>query len=221
MNFRATLGKIKCLLNPIDPTKSHLETLAVSNALSTTNPNPFFGNVANKCSFSFDAIGQGSRSSNPKLINYSYKYYAGRGGSLLDNNKHIVKSAGINNEVTAVSDKGYVFKAWQSWPEGIFHSSNVTLNTKDIKMDRSYIAVFEKEEDVVTNQVTISPNPATDMITISGAVGQQVNIKNQEGKTVLQTIVISNDDIINVSFLPNGTYQVKTGNQTQELIISK
>jgi hypothetical protein len=68
------------------------------------------------------------------------------------------------------------------------------------------IKLFNK----VTNQITIYPNPAKDVITISGLQGKgQLQLTNMQGDVLMQQNVQAQSMVINLSTFANGTYILK------------
>ncbi|MDR0833637.1 MAG: T9SS type A sorting domain-containing protein, partial [Candidatus Symbiothrix sp.] len=70
-------------------------------------------------------------------------------------------------------------------------------------------------DNVIVSSLFVSPNPATDYITINGIqTGETIYLINLSGKTVLT----ANTATINVSNLPNGVYLVRVGSQTLKFV---
>ena len=74
-------------------------------------------------------------------------------------------------------------------------------------------SINEKAPDYIQNRITLSPNPATDLITIThnleNAAEIPFEILNVNGQRILQKTVASNQTPVNIAGLPSGVYFVK------------
>ena len=77
------------------------------------------------------------------------------------------------------------------------------------------ITVTDQDPDAInenTNTLTVSPNPASNMITVSNAAGSQISIYNIAGQEVLSINASDANETINVSNLSEGMYIVRVVN---------
>jgi hypothetical protein len=108
------------------------------------------------------------------------------------------------------------------------------VNTKQIKITPKPIVGAregdgQNENEVVVGKesildLQIGPNPASDQIQISG-YDERVEILDMNGKVVSQlnfnTFEGTSPQSVDVSSLANGIYLVRSGEQTQKLIIRR
>lgn len=55
-------------------------------------------------------------------------------------------------------------------------------------------------------QINIYPNPATDVMTVNGAVGAEMRITDSQGKEVMNVTLSSESEVVSISHLENGIY---------------
>ncbi len=72
--------------------------------------------------------------------------------------------------------------------------------------------------DVERNAFTLSPNPATSSITITGLKGSDVDIFDMTGRCMLHHTATGSTCTIDISCLPQGVYFLNTANRTSKLI---
>ncbi|OFY85864.1 MAG: hypothetical protein A3F72_16110 [Bacteroidetes bacterium RIFCSPLOWO2_12_FULL_35_15] len=77
-----------------------------------------------------------------------------------------------------------------------------------------------KESDMISDNVLIYPNPATNEITVKNTVGEvKITLLNCIGQEIKSTNSISNQEVeINLKDLPNGIYFIKITNEKVNLI---
>jgi hypothetical protein len=122
-----------------------------------------------------------------------------------------------------VSSDGFDFAGWDK-ADGVTQWNFLTdVVTADIDLFARWIATSALA-DVQAASLNIYPNPARDIVTISG-IGEAVTITDLQGRTIVNydlrfTIYDGNTATINVSALTQGVYLVRVGNKTGKLIIN-
>lgn len=96
-------------------------------------------------------------------------------------------------------------------PVGFFYD-----NFRICPRSESDFAAVSAVDNFTEIAFSVYPNPATDVLKITGSYGGQAVVKNLLGQTVLQTSIINNQ--INVSALGQGIYFLETGNQVARFI---
>ncbi|MBW6478930.1 MAG: T9SS type A sorting domain-containing protein, partial [Bacteroidales bacterium] len=136
----------------------------------------------------------------------------------------VVTGAGTYTEgtvvtVNAVAHEGYEFVNWQDAEENIV--SEVAENEITITGDLTLIANFlliNNVSDVWENQLTIYPNPASDIINfMSNDNIRNLEIFNLTGQKVYDTQVNYNQYKLDVAGLPQGFYLVRLTNMEGEI----
>jgi Secretion system C-terminal sorting domain len=74
-------------------------------------------------------------------------------------------------------------------------------------------------EQLIMNSLVVWPNPATDVIAISHAAGQQVYLYNAVGTLVATKNIAQNKAVLQVGHLPKGLYVVKTAGQVCKVVL--
>ena len=119
-----------------------------------------------------------------------------------------VYDSGAVVEIKAIPANGYHFVCW---------NDGDTLNPRYITVtgDAYYIATFMSNvgiEDVETTAVSVMPNPATDMVTVSGIkTGTVVTLVDINGRTLISNKLSDTDSqvlTLDVSALTSGVYFV-------------
>lgn len=94
-------------------------------------------------------------------------------------------------------------------------NSNGKIVTKNVKTTvQSSLGI----DDIISNQVSIYPNPATSNINIKADIGAPISIYGLDGVCVCATIAQQPDTDISVEHLMAGMYIVKVGNVSIKII---
>jgi Secretion system C-terminal sorting domain len=75
------------------------------------------------------------------------------------------------------------------------------------------------EWQMVSGELSVYPNPASDVIVVSNVVGSKVGLYNAVGQLVAEQKVVQNKATIQVAHLPKGVYVVKTVGQIAKVVI--
>jgi Secretion system C-terminal sorting domain len=75
------------------------------------------------------------------------------------------------------------------------------------------------EWQVVSGELKVYPNPATDVIQVSNVAGDKVGLYNAVGQLVAEQKVVQNKATMQVGHLPKGVYVVKTAGQVAKVVI--
>ena len=95
-----------------------------------------------------------------------------------------------------------------------------TIHTNIYFNDVSVILLeATKIENSFNDEVTISPNPATDILNVYTKAGETIEIFTINGQKIVNTIAENDNNSINVSHLPSGVYLVKTLNTINKVVI--
>ncbi|MDR0834164.1 MAG: InlB B-repeat-containing protein, partial [Candidatus Symbiothrix sp.] len=129
------------------------------------------------------------------------------------------QTVNFNDTATQPEDPtrtGYTFEGWFEDNETFANEWNFTNTVvTDITLYAKWEEIKTGIDNIIVSSLFVSPNPATNYITISGIqTGETVRLINLNGKTVLTT----NTATINVSNLPNGVYLVRVGTQTLKFV---
>ncbi|MBQ8222803.1 MAG: T9SS type A sorting domain-containing protein [Bacteroidales bacterium] len=120
-----------------------------------------------------------------------------------------------------VANEGYDFVALKENGEVVSEENTYSFI---VESDRHFLAEFALKEYVVTlsdNGLTIYPNPASDFINIRGLEKKvDATIYELTGTVILKKTLSSEDNIIDVSNIPNGTYIITIDNKNQKIIIN-
>lgn len=83
--------------------------------------------------------------------------------------------------------------------------------------------IFVSSKEIVTGELFISPNPATDMLYVSAEETGTMDIYDIKGVPVLQGYVINAGNLnqVDVHFIPSGTYTVRIVSRDQTIKIQK
>ncbi|PQA91947.1 hypothetical protein B0A69_16120 [Chryseobacterium shigense] len=93
-----------------------------------------------------------------------------------------------------------------------FNCSNITAMTQEFTAAGyvlpEYSCVLSTKETVKENQITVYPNPVSDLlfVILKGNKEEKAEIYNMEGRKVMETTIGNNSNKINVSDLPSGNY---------------
>ena len=91
-----------------------------------------------------------------------------------------------------------------------------------LKMDSVMVAgnnpVAAPDADIAA-EVSVYPNPATDMVYVDGADAETVSVYNMSGLVAKQAIVENKAAVIEVSDLAAGIYFVQAGDNVTKLIV--
>ena len=122
-------------------------------------------------------------------------------------------AAGTQVTVEAIAYKGYAFDSW---------NDGVTANPRNVTIDgnMTLVAFFKgtglNESGMAL--LNVYPNPAKDVLRIEGLESNAtVEIYNSLGAMV-KSVVVSADEEINVSDLPQGIYMLRCGKQTVRFV---
>jgi hypothetical protein len=98
---------------------------------------------------------------------------------------------------------------------------NGERSSDDVRLQGEEIFVSNKE--VVTGELFISPNPATDILYVSAEETGTMGIYDIKGVAVLQGYVLNTGNLnqVDVASLPRGTYTVRIVNRDQTIKIQK
>lgn len=98
---------------------------------------------------------------------------------------------------------------------------NGERSSDDVRLQGEEIFVSNRE--VVTGELFISPNPATDMLYVSAEETGTMDIYDIKGVAVLQGYALTGGNInqVDVQSLPRGTYTVRIVNRDQTIKIQK
>ena len=119
---------------------------------------------------------------------------------------------GATATLTATPATGYHFVSW---------NDGDTNNPRQVTVmgDATYIATFAANvgiDDVEGTTLALTPNPATDMVTVSGVkAGSNVTLLDVTGHAVFTQAIKQSDNqaiTIDVSMLPSGVYFVRVSN---------
>ncbi len=113
-------------------------------------------------------------------------------------------------EVTAVAKAGYQFKNWQDKNGNVMSADNPFVLT-NVTSDITIYATFDINTGVDNHgqsEITLFPNPATDMVYISGADNSIISVCNITGERVYYNNSFSGG-AIDLSEFKNGIYIIK------------
>jgi Secretion system C-terminal sorting domain len=98
---------------------------------------------------------------------------------------------------------------------------NGERSSDDVRLQGEEIFVSSKE--IVTGELFISPNPATDILYVSAEETGTMDIYDIKGVPVLQGYLLTGESInqVDVQSLPRGTYTVRIVNRDQIIKIQK
>jgi hypothetical protein len=151
------------------------------------------------------------------------------GGSLLINEtNHVANDKGVikaflpgGQEVSLELNEipKSIFINWEDPEKNILSTQmqhSLTMPVNDIVLN----AIFDSSEnlsEVLTDKITIFPNPARDAFSVSSSVTMsKIKVINLTGSVVLETFPDGNHSQINMAALPQGIYlvQIYTGEKT-------
>jgi hypothetical protein len=72
---------------------------------------------------------------------------------------------------------------------------------------------------ILNSELKVHPNPATNVIEVSHAIGQQVFLYNAVGAFVAKQQVMQNKAVLQVGHLTKGVYVVKTAGQVGKVVV--
>jgi Secretion system C-terminal sorting domain len=75
------------------------------------------------------------------------------------------------------------------------------------------------EWQMVSGELSVYPNPASDVIQVSNIMGDKVSLYNTVGQLVTEQKVMQNKATLQVAHLPIGVYVVKTAGQVAKVVI--
>ena len=100
-----------------------------------------------------------------------------------------------------------------------------TTYTFTVNSNRNFIAHFKSTEsidEIHANDMFFYPNPASDFINISGLEKEtEMTIYDLMGKVVLKTSLESDDNMIDVSNISNGTYIIAVDGKFNRIVINR
>lgn len=107
----------------------------------------------------------------------------------------------------------------QSFTPNANGSYAVILENGTCSVTSACTAITTVGLDELTAKTTIYPNPASNQIIIEGSLGSYVSIFNQFGQLVIQTVLNSDQESIDISNLADGVYsvQILQTNDTQSI----
>lgn len=121
----------------------------------------------------------------------------------------------------AIPNQNYSFKNWTK--DGVVISSNpqyVFEVTESIELV-AHFEYHDNVEELSDDGLTIYPNPASDFINIRGLKKEvDATIYELTGKIILKKTLSSEDNIIDVSNIPNGTYIINIDNKNRRIVIN-
>ena len=133
--------------------------------------------------------------------------------------------AATNGGVSYSSDLG---KSWKTINEGFGDDdpriSSLTSNEDMLftgfedngiyKVNKSYFNISDVKDAVVKGNLTVFPVPAQENITISAeAVNSNITVFNIFGEKVLETLLLSQNQKVDISELPKGVYFIRSGDK--------
>ena len=110
-------------------------------------------------------------------------------------------NSGATATLTATAYSGYHFVQWNDGNTNATRTVTVTGNA-------TYVATFASNEgidDVDADQWVLYPNPAADVVTVSGVGHATVTVTDLTGR-VVATAAVGTDGTMDVSMLASGTY---------------
>lgn len=117
-------------------------------------------------------------------------------------------------------DTSYSYAWWSNTKK--FSLVNIVTNPVGVVTSASYLLIQTAtgiEEPTVNNNITISPNPASDFITISGLTEMYaVNIFDVTGKLIESRLLKNSNTSINISGYENGIYFYEVSDKTKNSI---
>ena len=122
----------------------------------------------------------------------------------------------------AVPNENYTFEKWTDG-EGV----TVSLTSQyvfEAENDIDLVAHFMSTESVCESEkyeLSLYPNPASNYIHVGFEGVSEVIVYDLMGKVMLKTSLQSDDNIIDVSGIPNGTYIIAVDNRYDRIIINR
>ena len=100
----------------------------------------------------------------------------------------------------------------------MFFNGNNTVSVNFSEIRKAYFTAPQDVEEVENQQLTIYPNPAKDVLRISGiAENQEVTIYSING-AVMMKLIASEGCEINISDLRTGLYLIGVGNEFSKFV---
>lgn len=103
----------------------------------------------------------------------------------------------------------------------VWQYGQLIIQTSETACDEVYFNFHYDVDETTADEFRVYPNPATGIITISGAQSGKYRITNTVGQTLKTGRVDVENQQINVSQLPNGMYFITIAGETQKLIINR
>jgi hypothetical protein len=116
-------------------------------------------------------------------------------------------------ELSIADDNNVLLTEQTSLPVRTFYAGGLT---SEITFERSITSI----KNIETQKITVSPNPATDFITISGLqTNETIHLFDLNGRLLISRRATSEKEMISVNHLPAGWYVVRVGSgQTVKLV---
>jgi len=95
---------------------------------------------------------------------------------------------------------------------------DITLASKDIEIPGTVVGM---SEDVQPENISVYPSIFSDVITITGAQGANVNIISMQGLTVYNAVIDAASTTLSLDYLPEGVYLLKITSKDSKSYIKK
>jgi hypothetical protein len=105
--------------------------------------------------------------------------------------------------------------------EGVYTATITDSNGCTVDISSISISVNVSEKPDGTRNLSVSPNPASNSVTISVTdkyLGMRYTITDDNGKTVRLGTITSKSTQLDISSLANGNYLIKVGNDSEKLL---
>jgi hypothetical protein len=98
---------------------------------------------------------------------------------------------------------------------GIDMCNTMVFDTVEVR----WFPLSSGEWQMVSGELSVYPNPASDVIQVSNIMGDKVSLYNTVGQLVAEQKVVQNKAELQVAHLPKGLYVVKTAGQVAKVVI--
>ncbi len=137
-------------------------------------------------------------------------------------NSDMIQALNIKSDKYAIGlATAYAPKAGEVFMKIPFTASDLEL-TFDLIVNKEYKTVkvsLVGIENLQISNISVSPNPAKDVLKINGLTKQtSVSIVDVTGKVILTKVLSHSENTFNIENLTNGVYFVKIGNFSQKIV---